>query len=405
MAGTGSHIGSSYKNWIGVTAVTLDSVLATKVTAAATSVKLVTATGITVSDTLVILDGTNTEFRAVSLVATNALTVTALTHAHGEGTYCFALPTTGFGPKAYVPMNTFKVPDKYAQVYDKSRVGSLAVERGVVQGMRQAEWTFDGDVFPDTFGWILASMFGTEVYTTGTKTQHTHAFSTDNSGNGQPVKHAWWVYDNTNLRVIVGRVTKLGLKFAAGENTSVMYSGTVMARASGVVATTPTPSFSSVLPLAMWRARLSIASTYTRIPLTFTVTLTREEAENIPTFNGTQDPLDTFVGALHCSVKGSYVKTGDTQLSKYIAGTVQKFVVTLAPLSTTGTAALGCGLTFQATKANYDTEEPILQGKAYNTEDFSFTAIANATDAGASGGISACKVSVKNAIATGVYLG
>ena len=390
---------SAYRNWIGVAPVTTTTLLATAAASAATSVKVVSATGITTASTIVILDGWKTETKAVSAVSTATLTVSALAHTHSKGVYVFALPTTGFGPKDFVPMESFKVPDKVDQLYDTGRVGSLVVQRGVVQGMRESEWTFGGDVYPDTFGFLLASVFGTDVYTAGSTVPHTHAFSVKNTGTGQPVKHAWWVYDGVNVRVVVGLVTKLGIKFSG--KAPVSYTGTFMARASGVTST-PTASFSSVSLLAAWRATLTIATTFTRTPLDFSVTFTREEAENIPTMNGTQDPFNTYVGALTVKVKGTYVKTADTQLTAYLKGTTQKFVLTIAPFAATDTT--GTGLTFQSSVANYDEVEPVLQGKAYNTETFAFTCIGNTSDHGTSGGLSPCKVSLRNAIATTVYL-
>lgn len=399
---------SAYKNSIGVRPVLHTTVLATAMAATATTMKLVSGTGVTTSTSFVILDGANTQFGAVHNISTNTVTITTATKkalTHPAGAYVFFMPTSGFGPIDFVPMDTFKVPDEYGQIYDTSRVGSVVVQRGVVQGMRESEWSFEGKVFPDTFGFILGSIFGTEKYTAGsTPTPHSHAFSVLNSGNGQPVKHAWFVYDGVNWRVVVGKITKVGIKLAGGKTEALTYSSTFMARASGVLTgASITPSFSTIAMLASWRAAFSIATSYKREVLSFTITLTREEAENIPTMTGTQDPLDTFYGGLQATAKGTFQKTGDTQLAAYIAGTVQKFSIVLAPL-TGSTASTGTGLAFQATKANYDKVEPILQGKAYNTEDFALTFLANTSDAGTSGGISPCKATLKNAVATGVYL-
>lgn len=395
---------SAYKNWVGVRPVLITTVIATTVAKTATSVKVVTATTITSTGmSIVILDGPNTEVKAVTAKSTNTLTVSALAHAHSKGVYVFAMTTTGFGPVDFVPMDTFKIPDEYGQIYDTARVGSLVVQRGVVLGMREAEWSFEGKVYPDTFGFLLASIFGTEVYTAGTTpTPHSHAFSVLNSGNGQPVKHAWFVYDGVNCRVVVGKITKLSMKFAGGKTEPVTYSATFMARASGVV-TTPTPSFSTVAMLASWRAAFTIGTAYKREVLSFTVTLAREEAENIPTMTGVPDPLDTFYGGLQATAKGTFQKTGDTQYNVYAGGTQQKFALVIAPF-VGSTASTGTGLAFQATKANYDKVEPVLQGKAYNSEDFALTCLANTADAGSSGGISPCKVTLKNAVVTNVYL-
>lgn len=395
-------IASAYRNWVGAAVVRNDTVLATAAAAAATSLVVQSATGITTADTVVLLDGANTETKAVTAVVGNTLTVSALANAHPRGCYVFALPTSGFGPSAYLALKTFKVPDKITQLYDESRVGSLVVQRGVVQGLREGEWTFGGDVYADTFGYVLGAFFGSEDYTSGTAAPNSHAFAVKNTGNGQPSKLALFDYDGVNVRVVVGRISKLGLKFTP--KALVTFTATMLTRASGVVQTF-TPSFSAtpqLLLLPTWRATLTIASAYSRLPLSFDVTLVRGEVENIPTMNGTQDPLDTFVGAATATVKGSYVKTGDTQLSKFLGGTTQKFVVSIVPWITGST---GVGLTLQISEGNYDEVEPILQGKAFNTETFSLTAVASATDASTSGGgISPCKVTLKDAIGAGVFV-
>lgn len=394
---------SAYRNALGVAKVSLTTVLLTKATAAATKVKLVrtaSTVGITTSDTIVILDGPNTEVRSVSAATGKTLTVSALSHTHSRGTYVFALPTSGFGPSGWLAARTFKIPDKYDQIYDESRVGSMIVQRNVVQGLREAQWTFGGDAFPDTLGYVLGGILGAETYTAGSPTPpNTHVFGLKNTGNGQPDHYAFFVYDGVNWRVVVGRFTKVSLKF--DPKMAISYSATVMARASGVVSTLTT-SFSAMPPLPAWRSTLSVATTYTRQPLSFELTLERQEAENIDTINGTQDPLDNVVGALAVKAKVTYVKGDDGQLGAYLSGTIQKFVIGLTPWVT---GATGVGLTLQMSKGNYDDLTPALQGKAYNTEAGGITAMANPTDATSGGtGTSPIKVTLKNAVATGRYV-
>ncbi|HEV8065121.1 MAG TPA: hypothetical protein VGP46_09825 [Acidimicrobiales bacterium] len=388
---------SSYRNYVGVAKVTTDGLVANSggIAALATSVTVTVLDGTPLATmSVTFLDGPNTETVALSAYSAGVATIAATTYAHPQGCYMLFQPTASLGPTNYMPVRTFKVPDKYDQLYDLSHQGSLVAEMGVVQGIRASEWDIEGDVFGDTFGFILGGLYGSSDFTSGSP--NTWAFGVNNQSNGQPVKYAYYVYDGVNMRIVVGRITSVTMKF--DPKALISYTAKLLARASGVVATT-TPSYAlTVLP--SWRAVATFASNYIRTPLSAEFTLARSEAENIPTLNGTQDPYDTFVGALKSSGKISIVKEDDSWLSNYLAGTIYTF--SLAFLQ--GTGATQIGLTMQFTKANSDTDEPILQGKSYNTEDISFTGVANTTDATTSGGgESTSKVILKNAVATGSY--
>jgi hypothetical protein len=288
-----------------------------------------------------------------------------------------------------------KVPDTYEQLYDKSYVGSAVDVRGVAQGMRTSDWSIDGNVYGDTIGYFLDGFFGAEDFTAGSP--NTHIFAGLNTGNGQPAKMAWYVYDDVNMRVVVGRISELSLKF--DPKALISYSAKILARASGVVATF-SPTFSAITPAATWRSTLTLAGSYNRDPLSAEFTFTRGESENIPTITGTQDPFDSFVGPIAASMKTTIVKENDSQLNNYVAGTTYSYLLSFLQ----GTGATQIGLAVQASVANSDSDEPILNGKSYNTEEISATFVGNSTDANTTGtGLSPCRVTLLNAIATGVY--
>jgi hypothetical protein len=333
---------------------------------------------------------------AISGVSTNALTVAEAAYAHPQGCYYFIQATASVGPTFFMPVTGMKVPDTYEQLYGKEYVGSAVAVRSVAQGIRTSEWSIDGDVYGDAFGYWLGSFFGAEDFTSGTP--NTHVFAADNTGNGQPVKYAWYVFDGVNMRVMVGRTSDLSIKF--DPKALITYTAKIMGRASGVVPTVA-PTFSSLQPAASWRSSLTLAGSYVRTPMTADFTFTREEAENIPTLNGTQDPYDTFLGDISATMKTSMVKVDDSNLANYVAGTTYTYLLTF----TQGTGSTEIVIAIQASVCNSDTVEPVLNGKAYNTEDISATFVGNATDANTSGtGLSPCRVTLENAVATGVYL-
>lgn len=390
---------SSYKNYLGLAKVATTAVghLTASVAAAGTSLTVDSLGGASASSSVIIMDGPLTEVKAVSAATGSTITVAALANAHPAGTLFFVQPTASVGATTYTPLRTFKVPDKVNQLYDLSRRNALVKQVGAQQGLRDATWQFDGDVFPDTIGYFLGGLCGASDFTGGTP--NTHAFSVLNSGNGQPTYYAFYVYDGVNTRVILGRIQEVALKY--DPKALLSHSTKVLAHASGVVANAGSgPSYSALPPAATWRSSLTVGGTYTREPLTFDLTLTREEAENIATMMSTQDPFDTFVGPLVGTGKVSFVKEDDSHLADYLSGNLETLVVSF----TQGTGATQVGLTIQMTSANYDQVEPMLQGKAYNTEDGSFTLVANSTDATtAGGGIAPCKITLTNAVASGSY--
>lgn len=391
---------SSYRNYLGLAVVRIYGTIANTggINTGATSVTNSPLVGVpTSADSVFFMDGANSEVCTISAVTGEVCTISATTNPHPAGCFMLFQPTASPGATVYLPIKTPKIPDKIDQLYDSSVVGSMVMERGVAQGLRSSEWSFEGSAYGDTFGYMLGGYFGCEDFTSGTP--NTHLFSTYNGANGQPPYYAIYVYDDVNTRCVVGRFSELDITY--DPKSLLSYSTKFLGLASAVVPNSSGPSYSALQPLASWQAQLTINGTFSRKPLSFGFTLSRSESENIPTMNGIQDPFDNFVGANTAKGKVSYVKSDDAILNDYLSGNTETLVLTL----TTGSGATEIQLVLQATQANYDMIEPTLTGKAYNTEEGTFTCVANATDANTSGGgISPCQVTLKNAIAQHIYL-
>lgn len=392
---------SAYRNFVGLAKIATATYITSSAAAGATTLTVASATGITTTSTVIILDGYNTEARAVSAVTGTTLTVAALTNAHPANAYLFVQPTASVGPTAYVPVKTFTVPDKIPQIYDETYRGMMGNQFSVAAGVRGADWAFGGDAFPDTVGYFLKALFGSEDFTTGPP--NIHAFGVMNTGEnalsqyGQPDYYAFYVYDGVNTHVVVGKLSELSLKLEPKSNVS--YTAKLLARAAGVVSN-PNASYSALTPIPSWRASLTLNSQSYRTPLSAEYTFSRKESEAIPTLQGTQDPYDIFVGGATGEAKYSFVKEDDSIRSLFQQGT--QYPVSLA--LTQGSGSSEVGLTIQSSSVNTDDDEDKLQGKAYNTEDVSFTCLMNATDATTSGGgMSVAKVSLLNAVGSGVY--
>ena len=399
---------SSFRNYLGVAVVRFYGTVTNSggIAAGGTTldVSLLVGTGgsITTSYSAIFIDGPNTETCTVATgYSAGVVIISATSNAHPAGCFVLFQPTASIGATAYLPIKTPKIPDKYDQLYDTSVVGSMVGPRGVAQGLRSGEWSFDGSVYGDTIGYLLGGYFGCEDYTAGTSsTPNTHVFSTYNGANGQPPWYAIYVYDDVNTRLVVGRFSDFELKYDPKQLLS--YTTKFLSCASGVVANAASgASFSTLQPLASWKAALTINGTFTRVPLTYDLTMVRTTSENIPTMNGIQDPFDNFVGWNDVKGKVAYVKSDDSILSDYLTGSLETLVLTLIQ----GSGSEQIQLIVQMTQANYDMIEPMLSGKAYNTEDGTFTAVANSTDANtAGGGISPIKITLENAIGNHTYL-
>lgn len=379
---------SAYRDYVGVAKITqagsTTTAYASGVTSVAVNVLGTPPSGATLS--VIFLDGPNTETKAISAVTGSGpytLTVSATANAHPINCFVFFQTTASIGPTEFIPMKTFDPSDKYPAIYDDTPRGLMGVKFSATQGIRNSEWSFGGDMFADSFGYITKGILGAEDFTSATPNTHAQGMANTNSNAlgqvGQPDYYAYYVYDAVNTRVVVGKLTEVGIKLDPKAN--VNYTGKLLARASGVVSN-PTTSYSAITPIPSWRASATINSVVYQTPLTAEYTFTRTEPEAIPTLQGNQDPYDIFVGALEITGKYSFVKENDTIYNLFAAGT--DIPISLA--MTQGTGSTEIGLTIQTSAVNLDSEDPKLQGKAYNTEDLAFTAMMNTTDVTTAGG-------------------
>ena len=361
---------------------------------------LVTASTTTTATLLVPVanvSGTWTSGGTASTVLTATVGTTA--YAHAANTYVYFQLTASLGPSAYISVTKIDASDDYVQLYDKGYRGSNVDIYGAQQGTRVANVSFDGDFFPDTAGYLISSLMGSNTYTAGTP--NTVAFSPLNYGNAQPQPYLFYSYEpsNSNTRVYAKAVVSdMTLKFAPG--ALVQHSTTIKAFASGVVAnpTTIPPTFSTFVPLAARFASATIGGTVTGKVESIDYTFKRSLAE-IFTLQGVQDPLAIFSGPLAVSAKASLVIDDDVQLLNYINQSQPSFLLTALNPITAG--ATQVGVTVQTTKANYEAVKIVQSGKQWVTLDVPFQAIANSTDKQTNGGgLSPCLVTLSIA-ATG----
>lgn len=394
----------SYKTFVGLALDRVNAVLGAPVAAAATSLPLISTVGTTGTITTagatysaIIVDGPNTEIVACSgNLTTGAIAVGALANAHPIGTYVFFQLTASKGPTAYMPLTTFAPADEYAQLLNQAYYGSAVKTAGAVQGKRSSTWDIGGDLFIDTVGYLFGGIFGCEDFTAGTPNMH--LFAVNNVAQCQPTPIVLYNYDGLNTRIFAGgKFSEVGLTLDPAQ--LMKHTSKFMARASGVV-NTPVPSFSALQPVPAWTGYLTVAGSVLLKATAFEITFTRDESEVIPTLQGNQDPYSVWVGPLETKGKVTYVKEDDTQYALWTGESQPSLVVS----SSQGSGGTATQLNISMNQCNYDSVKIIEQGKSYVTEEVEFEAIGNSTDANvAGGGLSAGRVLLENAIATGIY--
>lgn len=391
---------AAFRSYVGLAKDTVNANVYSAVAVGATSLALKNITGATGTLTTagatysaVIVDGVLTETVACSGNVTgttdgSTIAVGATTYAHSINAYVYFQLTGSIGATAWLPVTKIDQADDYVQLYDKAYKGAQVDVWGAQQGTRVANIAFDGDLFPDSFGYIASSFFGAYDYTATSGTTPTqYAFSPLNTGNGQPPPYLVYIYEpgNSNTRVYAKSVcSDLTLKFDPGALAG--YSATIKAFASGVVANSATvpPTFTAFTPLPSRVATVSTNSVVTGKVETAEYTFKRQAFGEIFTLQGIQDPLAIFSGPVSVSCKASMIVDDDVELLRYINQSQLPFLLT-ARIGQ-GTAATDNGVTVQCTKANYEAVKIMNTGKAWVTIDLPFTAIANTTDATTAGG-------------------
>lgn len=398
---------SAYRSFVGVAKDTINANLSASINSGAVSLPLTNTVGTTGTITTagatysaIIVDGPLTETVALTGNLTGgAVACAATANAHTANVYVYFQLTASIGPTAYLRVTKIDFSDDYKQLYDKGYRGSQAFEYGAQQGMRIANFSLDGDLFADEFGYILGSFFGAYDYTaTGGSNPTTYAFSPQNTGNGQPPSYLFYDYNpGANQTYVMAKavVSQIDVKFDPAALTT--WTATGMAFAMGPVAT-PTPSFSTFTPVAARVGGTTIGGTITPDVATADFTLKREEFGAVNTIQGLQDPLAIFSGPVSVTTKFSIVQADASQYLNYVNQTQPSFDIRAD--KGTGTAANGIEL--HCSQANYEGVKITQTGKAYVTLEGGFQALANTADASVTGGgYSPIKVTLSTATAGG----
>jgi len=285
-------------------------------------------------------------------------------------------------PTTFIPVlaSSLKPMDKYGPLYDEGLRGSLVKNYNYVQGRGNSTFDFGGAAFADTIGFPIAGLLGEDVLT-GASAPYTHTISLKNSGttaaDAQPAAYTLTDFYAANVRAYAGiQFHDFSLKFTSEGLLEYDAKSTGWLSAT---ASTPTPSFSTNLPVPVWYGTVSVAGTTVSNAVTGNLDMKRPVT---PIFGigNTQNPYQVFVGALEVTGKVTFIMENDTQLTNFLTNTQPALVFNWAQ----GSGAAATQIQATLTKGAY-TAAAIERSKDYVEITVDINAQGNLTDSGTVG--------------------
>lgn len=307
---------------------------------------------------------------------------------------------TPVAPTDFIPVlaSKLKPADVIGELYDEGLRGSLIKNYNYIQGRTNSTFDFGGPVFADTFGYSLGGLLGS-VTTTGASAPYTHTITIKNAtavgADAQPTAFTLTDFYAANVRAYAGiQIHDLSLKFTSDGMLDYDAKGTGW---ESVSASTPTPSFSSVLPIPTWIGTVSIGGTAVSNSVDGSIDMTRPVT---PIFgiSNTQNPYQVFLGALETKGKIRFVMENNDELTRYLTNTQPAIVINWAQ----GAGATATQIQATITKGAY-VAAVIDRSKDYVEIEVDINAQGNTTDVGSTAGFGNIKWQLQNAKPSGTY--
>jgi hypothetical protein len=294
--------------------------------------------------------------------------------------------------------SSLKPADVIDPLYDEGIRGSLVKNYNYVPGRTRSTYDFGGSVFADSIGYSIAGLLG-DVATVGASAPFTHTISLKNSAtaaaDAQPLSYTLTDFYAAAVRAYPGCMfSDFTLKFNA--DGMLEYDTKVTGWASAT-ASTPTPTFSTVLPTQVWQGSVSVGGSTLTNSIAGEISMKRPVT---PVYGiaTTQNPYDIFLGPLEVTGKLTFVMEADTELTRYLTNTQPAIVLNWAY----GAGATAVQIQATLTKGAY-VAAAIDRGSDFVQISVDINAQGNTTDAGVTLGYSPIKWVIKNAKASGTY--
>lgn len=276
---------------------------------------------------------------------------------------------------------------------DQSWRGSAADCYHHETGVLDSAVQLAGPVFADGIGYFLAGVLGDYVFTGGTP--NSHVFALRNTGTQQPPSFT------VTTKEPVGGLARPGCKVSAltisvNADAPLQYQASLAGLVSATTANT-VPAVSAEKLMPSWVVAATIGgSSETRL-MSASVAFTRPVEAKRNT-DGTQAPWLQRSGPLSVTGDVEVAITTDAYRAGFLSG---------ATTSIDLNYQLGAGATLRQLKLHCSqvaiTNLTRDYGGKWVAIKFSWEAEANTSDAGASGGSSPIKVTLKNQVGSGVY--
>lgn len=313
-----------------------------------------------------------------------------------EATHLVPTAPTGVAATDFIPVRTFNPTDHLKYLEDKGWRGSMVEDYNQIPSNLYSELDINGDVFPDTIGYIFGGVLG-DYQSTAASAPFTHTFSVLNSSANysQPTSYSITDYDAYEARQFAGtQFSDIDVKFNA--DGLLEYTAKGVGYGSSVI-TAPTPSFSTLPPDAAWIGVATIGGTVQSNLATGNLNISRPVTP-IFTVDGSQNPYRVFSGMVKCEGALTLIFEDDTNLNQYLTNAQPSLDLNFQQ----GAGAALTQVKLHATKAAFVTGK-IERGKEYVELAVGFKCIANTTDVGTSGGYSPVRVTLQNAKALGTF--
>ena len=307
---------------------------------------------------------------------------------------------TAVAPTDFIPVmkDSLKPADIIDPLFDTGLRGSNVVNYNYIPGRTRSTYDFGGSVFPDTIGYALAGLLGS-VATTGASAPFTHTISLKNSAvaaaDDQPISYTLTDFYAAAVRAYPGQqFSDFSLKFNADGmlEYDVKATGWISATAS-----TPTPSFSTILPTPVWQGAVTIGGSTVSTSMTGNINLKRNVTP-VYGIGATQNPFNVFLGPLETTGKVTFIMEDNNELTRYLTNTQPAIVLNWAY----GTGAAAVQVQATITKGAY-TAAVIERGDDFVKVTVDINAQGNTTESGSSGGMSNIKWVLQNAKPSGTY--
>lgn len=251
-----------------------------------------------------------------------------------------------------------------------------------------------GNAHADTIGFPIAGVLGDVVSAGSNPTTHTIALLT--SGTQQPPSYSFTITDPVQPLVRPGgKFSSLNMGFTAdGLLTWSADAQTLAASPASAAAS----SFGTVRAMAGWTAAVKLGGTTVTNCLSASLSIARTiTAKRNP--DGTQAPYLQRSEGITVSGQASLIMAVDTYRAAFQAGTQTNIDVSLSA----GSGATATQIAYHCSDIVFTDADEDLSSGPYMVLNLSWKADANASDVGASGGLSPIKFTLKNQVASGTY--